>query len=89
MADAKYQIIVIKLGWVLVGTVVDERPDTLTIHGAHVIRRWGATKGLGELAAEGPTKNTTLEATGCVVIERDSVLFRIDCEVKPWKKTLG
>ena len=79
------QIIVVKLGWVLVGTVT-ETATTLSVTNTHVVRRWGTSKGLGELAANGPLKATILEPCGHVVIERPAVLFRIDCEAAPWKK---
>jgi hypothetical protein len=82
------QIIVVKLGWVLVGRVVAESPSSLTITHAHVVRVWGTTKGLGELAEKGPLKQTILEPTGHVVIQLDAVLFRIDCEDKSWTKII-
>ena len=79
------QIIVVKLGWVLFGTVT-ERDSTLEVKNTHVVRAWGTIKGLGEIAANGPTKHTALDPCGHVVIERHAVLFRIDCESDPWKK---
>jgi hypothetical protein len=81
------QIIVIKLGWVLVGEV-SEDDTTLTVVKASNIRLWGTKNGLGQLAFEGPTKETKLDKIGRAVIERDAVLFRIDCEEKPWQKHL-
>lgn len=82
------QIIVIKLGWVLVGRVVAQSDTTLTVTHAHVVRVWGTTKGLGQLAEKGPLKPTILEPTGHVVIQLDAVLFRIDCEDEPWTKII-
>ena len=38
---------------------------TVTINGAKNIRRWGATKGLGQLAT-GPTTNTVADDYGTV-----------------------
>lgn len=86
--SAHRQIIVVKLGWVLVGRVAAQSATDLTITHAHVVRVWGTTKGLGELAEKGPLSGTKLEPTGHVVIQLDAVLFRIDCEDKPWTKLI-
>ena len=68
------KIVVLTNGWVLVGKLDG---DMLT--DASVIRRWGTSKGLGELANYGPLKETILDRLGTVVIERSNVLFEIDC----------
>lgn len=60
---ANQQIVVLDRGWVYVGNVIIEG-DLVRIHNARCIRRWGTTKGLGELALTGPTKNTVLDPTG-------------------------
>lgn len=57
------QIIIAQRGWVFVGDVT-RSGDDVTINDAQCIRRWGTTKGLGQLATEGPTRNTVLDPTG-------------------------
>ena len=47
------QIVVSEGRWNIVGNVVSSG-DGLTILNASVIRYWGTTKGLGELAKSGP-----------------------------------
>lgn len=82
------QIIVCKLGWVLVGDVFDPASPhgSLTITSTAVVRVWGTERGLGELAAKGPTKTTVLDPCGTVTVERDAMLFRIDCEESAWRR---
>lgn len=43
------QIIIAQRGWVFVGDV-QRADDDVTITNAQCIRRWGTTRGLGELA---------------------------------------
>lgn len=54
------QIAVLQRGWVFIGLVNQVGDDYFLNEGA-CIRRWGTTKGLGELANNGPTPNTELE----------------------------
>ena len=71
------EIVVIDRGWVVVGDVTSA-PDKLTITNARCIRRWGTTKGLGQLI-EGPQPETVLDPLGTVVVPIRSVLMRIRC----------
>lgn len=60
------KIVVLQRGWVLIGRL--EQVETkCVLHNAQVIRRWGTTKGLGELALEGKKKDTLLDPTHGVV----------------------
>ena len=71
-------IIVLWYGWVLVGRW-DKKEKRL--YEAQVIRRWGTTKGLGELI-NGPLQETILEPIGDVDVPQKP-LFII--EAKGWK----
>ena len=54
------QIVVADRGWIFVGNV-EEHPDkTVTISNCRNIRRWGTTKGLGELE-NGPLPSTVAD----------------------------
>jgi hypothetical protein len=53
-------IVVLQRGWVLVGDLTREKNDCL-LKNASVIRTWGTTNGLGELALTGPTSSTKLD----------------------------
>jgi hypothetical protein len=57
------RIIVADRGWVFVGNCTDQADGSVVIRNTRNIRRWGTTKGLGELIT-GPTKNTVVDAYG-------------------------
>lgn len=70
-------IVVLTNGWVFCGTYV---PGTKVarIDDAACVRRWGTTAGLGQLALEGPTKETELDPCGTVLLTQPAaVLFVI------------
>lgn len=57
-------IVVADRGHVWVGEVGDHGPDVawVKIAKARTVRRWGTKQGLNQLALEGPTPNTILDA---------------------------
>jgi len=56
---------------------------------ASVIRTWGTTKGLGEIAESGPTTNTKLDkCNGLVEFDYLTVVATIACNDKNWEKVL-
>jgi len=77
------QIIIAQRGWVFVGEV-EAAGDQVTITNAKCIRRWGTTKGLGELAKEGPKKATVLDEMGTVRLHALAVVAAVDCEAAKW-----
>ena len=79
------QIVVIEAANLLVGEVAVGN-SVVTVTNASVIRRWGTTKGLGEIAMGGPTKETILDKLGIAHVQLSKVLFIIDCEQSKWKK---
>ena len=80
----KIQILVLQRGWVVVGEVHKEGADVV-VSGASVIRRWGTTKGLGEIASGGPTGATCLDPAGTVRVHELAVVMAIDCDAEKWK----
>lgn len=54
---SEYHIVIAERGWVYVGKTRREA-DQLVIEDCFNIRRWGTTKGIGEIALGGPTENT-------------------------------
>lgn len=65
IAIGEKRIIVADRGWVFVGDCVDNDDGSVTINNAKNIRRWGTTKGLGELS-NGPLSNTKTDDYGTV-----------------------
>lgn len=77
------QIVVLDRGWVYTGSVT-LAGDFVIIENAANIRRWGTTKGLGELAAKGPQRNTVLDPVGTVRAPQRALIALIDCDRAAW-----
>jgi hypothetical protein len=73
------QIVVLDRGWVYVGKT-EEQGDKLVIEDARCIRYWGTTRGLGQLAAEGPTRDTKLDPVGRLIAPMRAVISVIACK---------
>jgi len=80
---AETRIVILQRGWVMVGRWHRDGDDC-TLTDAKVIRRWGTTKGLGELRA-GPQSGTTLDAAGTVRFHVLTVVASLDCEPGSWQ----
>lgn len=78
-------ILVVQSGWVFVGTM-SRGEKIITLTDAACVRRWGTTKGLGELALGGPTKSTALEPCGVVQVPERAVHFWIPVEPAKWAR---
>ena len=77
------QIVILDRGFVYVGDV-SISGDFVTIAGAKNIRRWGTTKGLGELAKNGPLSKTQLDDSGTVRAPLRAVIGFVECEATAW-----
>ena len=77
------RIVVLQRGWVAVGDY-SLKGDEVIIADASIVRRWGTTKGLGELAAKGPQPNTVLDPSGTLRVHPAGVVLTFDCEVSAW-----
>lgn len=76
-------IVVVNKGFVYVGDA-EINKNFCVISNAMCIRKWGATKGLGELAINGNNDKTILDATGTVRIPLTSLIQTIDTERSKW-----
>lgn len=72
----------------VVGRVVDNG-DYLEIFDAAVIRRWGTTNGLGEIAMGGPTSDTVLDGCPRIKVEKTAIIYTIDCVCEAWNAALS
>ena len=78
-------IVVVESGWVF-AAVLDSTEDHLRASECAVIRTWGTTNGLGELALKGPTKETVLDMCTITFIPKSKVLFTMECTPVVWIK---
>ena len=79
------RIVILQRGWVMVGRYAQEGSQC-TLDGAYVVRFWGTTKGLGELASDGPLAQTKLDAVPHVEFHALTVIATIQCEASKWAK---
>ena len=90
VSDAKgdTKIVILQRGWIMVGKF-ERIGNDCKLNKASVIRNWGTTKGLGEIAVGGPTSSTKLDKCGGVVsFDYLTVVASIDCEESKWKNVL-
>lgn len=82
------KIVILQRGWVMIGKLERNGSDC-KLHNASVIRSWGTTKGLGELAINGPTKNTVLDKCGGIVeFDYLTVVASVTVKENVWAKEL-
>ncbi len=74
-------IVILQRGWVFVGDFSQEGSEC-KLNNASCIRLWGTTKGLGELAIEGPLSGTKLDPTPEVTFHEMTVVAKIKCSGK-------
>ena len=85
-ADPPVRIVIAQRGFVFVGRY--QRDDEhVTLTDAAVIRRWGTTKGLGELR-DGPLADTVLDACGTVEMHDLAVVATIAVDADKWEAHL-
>ena len=78
------KIVILQRGWIIVGRFERNGSDC-KVSNASVIRNWGTSKGLGEIALGGPTNNTKLDKCyGLVQFDYLTVVALIDCKEEKW-----
>jgi hypothetical protein len=77
------RIVILQRGWVAVGKYTQDG-ENCRLENASIIRRWGTTKGLGQIAADGPTSNTVLDKCPTLRFNVLTVIATIDCEGSKW-----
>jgi hypothetical protein len=80
----KKQIVILNRGWCVVGNY-SEKGDECYLTDASVIRVWGTTKGLGELAESGLLTNTKLDPCPNVTFHKLTMVARMDTNEANWK----
>ncbi len=86
-APSLIKIAILQRGWVMVGRFERDGNDC-ALRDAAVIRVWGTTNGLGELARNGKTSKTVLDKCGTVRFDYLTIVALIDCDGSKWKNEL-
>lgn len=84
--DGGTKIVVLQRGWVAVGNYFRKGTEC-RLENASIIRRWGTTDGLPQLASQGPLSETKLEKSATPIrFHRSAEVLAIDCNEDKWKK---
>jgi hypothetical protein len=82
-ATGDIKIVILPRGWNMIGRFSQDG-SKCKLENASVIRRWGTTKGLGELAEKGKLKDTILDPCGTVEFHELTVIATIQCREDVW-----
>jgi hypothetical protein len=76
------RIVILQRGWVMVGRYTRDG-DRCSLDNAQVIRKWGTTKGLGELV-NGPLPSTVLDPAGHVEFHALGEIASLAASAEGW-----
>ena len=79
------KLVVLPRGWVMVGEC-EEKDNKLHLKNASVVRYWGTTEGLPQLANEGPLSGTKLDGKCEMSFPMSSVIAEMKCNEEAWSK---
>jgi hypothetical protein len=86
--DGAIKIVILQRGWIMIGKYERNGSDC-KLHNASVIRKWGTTKGIGELANNGKQSDTVLDKChGVVEFDYLTVVACIACKEDVWESVL-
>ena len=83
--DGEIRIAALQRGHVIIGKYSQEG-ETGHLENASVVRRWGTSKGLGELAQKGPLDNTVLDECPRVSFHVREVIFLMEVNKDAWRE---
>ena len=79
----KLKIVILPRGWIMVGDC-EEKNNKIYMKNASVVRDWGTTNGLPELANEGPGPKTKLDGKCEMQFPMSAVICEISCNEAVW-----
>ena len=82
------RIVVLQRGWVVVGHF-EQTGEMCKLSKASVVRMWGTTKGLGEIASGGPTSSTKLDKCPDLVFHILTTIMTMNCVRSKWESVLS
>ena len=86
--EGSIKIVILQRGWCMIGRFERDGSDC-KLRDAAVIRQWGTTRGLGQIAEGGPTDSTKLDKCyGVVGFDYLTVVATIGCEEAAWECVL-
>ena len=86
--NGELKIVILQRGWCMAG-ILERNGNDCKLHNSSVIRKWGTTHGLGEIAKNGPTPKTELDKNyGLVDFDYLTVVASITCEATKWQNKL-
>ena len=86
--DGDIKIVILQRGWIVVGRL-ERDGNQCKLHSGSVIRSWGTTKGLGEIAENGPLANTKLDKCyGVIEFDYLTVVATIGVNEAKWTSSL-
>jgi hypothetical protein len=86
-ASSDVRIVILQRGWVMVGRYSEDGSECKLTDCSN-IRIWGTTRGLGEIAEDGPHALTKLDKQPVTRFHKLTVIATIDCVESKWKKYL-
>lgn len=81
--DRGWKIVILQRGWVMVGRLFKVGSEYILKDGA-VIRSWGTSRGLGEIATGGPTRETKLDPVPETKFHELTVIAQLNAEQSNW-----
>ncbi|WP_160665099.1 hypothetical protein [Pseudarthrobacter sp. ATCC 49987] len=85
--NSNIKIVILQRGWNVIGRW-SEDGDNCALDNAYIIRRWGTTEGLGQLALKGKQEDTVLDKAGRVEFHRLTVVATLNAEEDLWNNEL-
>lgn len=85
--NSNIKIVVLQRGWVVIGRWSQDG-DVCSLENAYVIRTWGTSNGLGQLALEGKQPDTELDKAGHIDYHPLTAVLTINCKEDLWQDEL-
>ena len=83
VTPTKKQIVVLQRGWVVIGDV-SKTDNEVTVKNCSIIRIWGTSNGLGEIAENGATSKTKLDKCPDIIVHPLSVVLYMNVSMDKW-----
>ena len=85
--NSNIKIVILQRGWIFIGRW-SQNGDMCSLDDAYVIRTWGTTNGLGELALECKQSSAKLDKAGHIDFHILTVVATLNCNDKKWDREI-